>query len=279
MTAPENTSTVYVQSEPLADGTYVTAVHYGADRSRILDRQTAMAYVADIFTAAVRAEHDAAVIRQLLGLGLDLETAAQAIADLRADRPALDDTVTVPFRLVLGVSAKTGNGFLHVHLNGVKIGQWDPRDARDHAVNVLTVLAAVDLDAAYRRYLIGTVGIDAARAGNVIADLATHLTAAVREGNAAPQATSMIPVCVPADLAVHVVRDDARLSEDSPLYCLPCPVCGHPMGAPPDPDPIALVAVGIPPDSRKPAGWTTGGAVAVHASCAGPKGWRPAPRG
>lgn len=267
MTAPENTSTVYVQSEPLADGTYVTAVHYGADRSRILDRQTAMAYVVDIFTAAVRAEHDAAVIRQLLGLGLDLETAARAIAE------------TVPFRLVPGVSAKTGNGFLHVHLNGVNIGQWDPHDARDHAVNVLTVLAAVDLDAAYRRYLIGTVGIDAARAGNVIADLATHLTAAVHEGKAAPQATSMIPVCVPADLAVHVVRDDAQLSADNPLYCLPCPVCGHPMGAPPDPEPIALVAVGIPPDSRKPAGWTTGGAVAVHASCAGPKGWRPAPRG
>jgi hypothetical protein len=30
-----------------------------------------------------------------------------------------------------------------------------------------------------------------------------------------------------------------------------------------------LVFAGIEPDDRKPAGWTTGAAVAVHASCAG----------
>ncbi|MFC6081001.1 hypothetical protein [Sphaerisporangium aureirubrum] len=32
--------------------------------------------------------------------------------------------------------------------------------------------------------------------------------------------------------------------------------------------PVALVAVGVDPDDRKPAGWTTGGAVAVHTACA-----------
>lgn len=32
---------------------------------------------------------------------------------------------------------------------------------------------------------------------------------------------------------------------------------------------VVLLFAGIEPEDRKPGGWTTGGAVAVHAACAG----------
>ena len=75
----------------------------------------------------------------------------------------------------------------------------------------------------------------------------------------------MIPVRVPADLTVHTVGGVRTLTEKHALYETPCPVCGYLLEG----YPITLVAVGIPHDERKPAGWTTGGAVAVHAECAG----------
>lgn len=177
---PEDPGTIWVQSDLLPDGTYVTAIHYDSDQSRVLDHETGLHYAATIHAAATRAQHDAAVIRQLTSMGLALDVAAREIARLRADRPPLDDAATAPLRLVPGVSGRTGRAFLSIKVNGQQVGQWDPDDARDHAANVLTVLAAADLDAAYRRYLIGTIGIDAARAANVVGDLATHLKVADR---------------------------------------------------------------------------------------------------
>lgn len=76
----------------------------------------------------------------------------------------------------------------------------------------------------------------------------------------------MIPVRVPANLSPHIVRDDFQLSEGHPLYGDPCPVCDEAMGY--DGLAVALVAVGIMPIDRKPSGYTTGGAVAVHTQCA-----------
>lgn len=166
---------IWVQSDLLPDGTYVAAIHHDDDSSRVLDRQTGLAYAAEIFTAATYSEYDAAVIRQLTAAGVSLQAAARTIGDLRADRPPLDYAVTAPLRLVPGVAAKTGRGFLRVVINGQQVGQWTPDDARDHASNVLTVLAAVDLDAAYRRHLIGPLGLEVARAENVITDLGHHI--------------------------------------------------------------------------------------------------------
>jgi hypothetical protein len=80
----------------------------------------------------------------------------------------------------------------------------------------------------------------------------------------------VIPVRLPADFTPHIVRDDCLLDPDHPLYGQPCPVCTDPLGV--DQLPVALVAVGVAPDRRKPSGWTSGAAVAVHTACA-----RPAP--
>lgn len=163
---------IWVQSDLLPDGTYVTAVHYTADHSRILTRQEGLAYVDQVLTAAVWAQHDAAVVRQLLSMDIALTAAAASIADLRADRPPLDPKITAPLTLTPGVAGRNRQGFLIVEVAGLRIGQWTPGDARDHALNVLEVIHAVDLDAAYRRYLIGNIALDAQRASAVIHGLA-----------------------------------------------------------------------------------------------------------
>lgn len=77
---------------------------------------------------------------------------------------------------------------------------------------------------------------------------------------------SIIPVRVPAT-ARPVLASERRMSirPDHPLYDSPCPVCDHPLGE----MVTVLVLAGIEPGDRKPTGWTTGAAVAVHALCAG----------
>ncbi|WP_137991234.1 hypothetical protein [Streptomyces vilmorinianum] len=75
----------------------------------------------------------------------------------------------------------------------------------------------------------------------------------------------IIPVRVHADAQVHTVGGIRELQPDHPLYSEHCPVCDFLLGT----QPITLVFVGIEPEDRKDTGWTTGGAVAVHAACAG----------
>ena len=76
----------------------------------------------------------------------------------------------------------------------------------------------------------------------------------------------MIPVRVPA-LMEPVLASPRRftIAADHPLAAGFCPVCDGPLTG----QPVVLVFVGIAPEDRKPAGFTTGGAVAVHAACTG----------
>lgn len=75
----------------------------------------------------------------------------------------------------------------------------------------------------------------------------------------------MIPVRVPADAPIHTVGGIRTLDPDHALALTRCPVCDGWLSN----NPITLVLVGILPEDRKESGWTTGGAVAVHAACAG----------
>ena len=79
----------------------------------------------------------------------------------------------------------------------------------------------------------------------------------------------MIPVRVAADTKV-VLASPRRFAahRGHPLDGYPCPVCGGPLGE----QVTVLVFAGIAPEDRKDAGYTTGGAVAVHAGCAGVPG-------
>jgi hypothetical protein len=76
----------------------------------------------------------------------------------------------------------------------------------------------------------------------------------------------IIPVRVPAD-AKPVLASERRMAMQPghPLYGYPCPVCDRDLGG----EVTVLVFAGIDPEDRKPSGWATGEAVAVHAACAG----------
>lgn len=73
----------------------------------------------------------------------------------------------------------------------------------------------------------------------------------------------MIPVRIPADL-MPVLAGERRWPAANGW----CPVCNDSLA---NGRPVVLVFCGIDPEDRKegPNRWTTGGAVAVHAQCAG----------
>jgi hypothetical protein len=167
--------TVWIKTTPALDGSgYVVTLEADDDTARVLTPTEALAYAAGVLAAASRCEYDAAVIRQMTrALKLPVATAAQVITDLRADRPPLDPSATAPMWLEPGVN-KDLDGFLVISINGKKVGQWNATDARGHALAVIESIAVADLDSAYVRVLVGSVGIDKARALQVVDDLGNH---------------------------------------------------------------------------------------------------------
>ncbi len=164
------TTTITVLSDLAPDGTYIATVHLGDDTARTLNRDQAIAWASTVLAVAAQAEHDALVLRQLTDVGIRPHLAVSCIADLRADRPPLDRAATEPLRLTPGVNPR-GEPFIAVSVDGAELGQWECQDARSHAQGVLEVMATVDLDAAYFRYLTGVLRVDAGRARNIVGSL------------------------------------------------------------------------------------------------------------
>jgi hypothetical protein len=164
---------IWVISDVAPDGTYVTTVQAGDDLAVTLDRQRALAYAVALYTAVGYAEYDAAVLKQLTTLGVGERMAARCVADLRADRAPVDDAATAPLRFVPLVTAAREPA-LFVEVNRRRISQWTPADGRQHAGHVLDIVAAVDLDAAYLRFLRGPVALDDDRARAVVGTLGEH---------------------------------------------------------------------------------------------------------
>ena len=78
----------------------------------------------------------------------------------------------------------------------------------------------------------------------------------------------VIPVRVPA--GAKPTLGSERVIDLNPTHPIalsetPCPACDGPLAG----TKVVLVFVGIAPEDRKESGWTTGGAVTVHATCAG----------
>jgi hypothetical protein len=164
---------IWVISDVHPDGSYRTTIQFDQDTVLPLGAGHARRYAAAVVRYAAYAEHDAAVVRQMHGkLGLPLAEAAAVVAELRQQRagePPANDTA--PLALEPGVSGRTGNAFLVVRVKGKVISQWTPDDARQHAVHVLDVLAGVDLDTAYYRYLHTNVGLGEPQARAAVGDL------------------------------------------------------------------------------------------------------------
>ena len=165
---------VWIKTDPTPDGTgYVVTLEVGQDTARILTPDEAMAHAAGVLAAAHRAEYDAAVLAQLTKLGIERESVAMLIRQLRDDRPPLDPAATHPLTLEPCVNA-AGKPFITVASPGREQGQWTTEDARSHAIAVLECVAVADLDAAYLRALTGLIGIDRSRARRVVEDLVNH---------------------------------------------------------------------------------------------------------
>lgn len=167
----DDTSTVWIRSEIAADGAYIVSLECG-DRVAPLAPDAAMRHASQVLAAATTAEYDAAVFLQMhKRLAVTVRDAAGLLQDLRSDRPPLVFDAQPFLRLEPGVSSTTHKAFLSVFLDDRRVGQWTVPDAEGHAVAVLNAIAVADLDAGYRRLLIGVIGIDEGRAHAAVEDV------------------------------------------------------------------------------------------------------------
>lgn len=165
---------LWVISDCAPDGTYVTTIQAGQDLALTLSREQAIAYAMTAIAASAYAEYDAALLAQLIARGMGRLLAASAVRDLRADRPPPDTRTTEPFEFLPVVAAGSLKPCVRVHLRQTPICEWTPDETREHAMNVLIVAVGVDLDAAYRRYLVGQIGLTDNRARAVVNHLIRH---------------------------------------------------------------------------------------------------------
>jgi hypothetical protein len=170
---------VWVLSETAPDGTYVCAVHATDDSAFILDRKQATRYVLTVMTACAYAEYDAAMYRQLSAVkGLSDRDVVQMIAAVRQDRALLNDGFTFPLRFAPIFGWRSKQPLVHVflkgHGEGMPLTEWTPGEARGHAMHVLNALVVADVDAVYRRHLVGSIGVSDAQARQMVDRLALH---------------------------------------------------------------------------------------------------------
>ena len=167
---------VWIRTLPDLDGVYRCVVEIDDDISHPINRDTAPTYTRAILQAVSRAEYDAAVIRQL-GPKTNQQAAAQLVAGMRGERPPI--AWPSPLQLEPGVSAFTGDAFLHVRVGSRTVGQWTIPDAREHATAVMEAVEVADLDGGYLRAL-RSIDVDEPRARTVVDDLANHRQATQR---------------------------------------------------------------------------------------------------
>lgn len=162
-------------------GTYMLTIEYDADNVLALNRDSLLSYVATMTDALMRARYSEGVRRQLLDVlaksaGLPITAASDQYAvvtvnELRQEWPEL--ATFPPYEIRPCVSAE-GRISVQVWRGDDVIAQLAPHNVHEHVVHALSVYAAADLDASYRRMLVGSIGLDPARASQVVDDLANY---------------------------------------------------------------------------------------------------------
>lgn len=181
---------VWVSSKFTPDGTYILAIEFSLDVALPLNTDQARAYSAEVLRATVIAQYDAAILRQLTEtLHATTKDAALAVRMLRDDRPELDKTALGPLCITPSVSAITGKPYLACTVavprgrtgpydrDGQRRWHWTIAEGRQHARHVLEESNLIDLDLAYRRWLIAHCDVDEAHALHVVRDLGTFFAA------------------------------------------------------------------------------------------------------
>lgn len=172
MTDDQAEATLWVRSDIAADGTYILTVEYGADVTFALDDEAAVRYARYVLAVVARVEYDAAVIDQLASTGVEKVAALQSIRDLRADRAPLVSEWPISFDGM--VASKTMLPQVTIVVGGKPVGQVGTGAAVEHAVNVLECHPVAELDAAYRRWLVGMVGLPDSKARAAVEGIAAH---------------------------------------------------------------------------------------------------------
>lgn len=149
MTAPDLIP-LAVSTDRLPDDSYAAVISIGSDLSWTLSAPRARRYAAAVIDAATAAEHDAATYGALTCKGIPIDLVMEVIARARAFREG-GGRWTDPLLITPGIQAVDPHGpFLHaMHRDRPNLAwQWTPEDARQHAGQVLQVVAAAELDSA-----------------------------------------------------------------------------------------------------------------------------------
>lgn len=163
---------VWIRTVPTKPGSYGIVLDLDDDHAQHLTPNQAHAHALAVLRSVQITEHDAKVYGQLAAL-TDTATAAGLVLALREDRAPLSDRdqSTLPFHLEPGITIQ-GKPFLRFLVAGKAIGQWSLDQAREHAIGVLEAVVAAQLDTAYHRALVDSVGLDAPAAERAVDALA-----------------------------------------------------------------------------------------------------------
>jgi hypothetical protein len=170
----EDPGTVWITTEIGPDEKTYSVVLNWEDTSTTISFDRAVKYAQEVLRAAHRAAYDAAVVRELTAVdGIEQQAVAELIADMRQDRPPLNEEASRPLSFVPGVN-KELNPFLRLSIDGKEVGQWDYKDAVEHAVTMLGLVAVAELDTLYFQGLQRLVGLPPEVAANMVSDLANY---------------------------------------------------------------------------------------------------------
>jgi hypothetical protein len=176
--AAQPAGSLWVSSRLGPDGRYACHISLGgSDQAWTFDEQRALRYARAVLRVAGAAEHDAAVLRELVALGVDAEAAAEWLAvDLRPRRRPFDHAGTRPLRFspivaVDGLRPIVQLSWPDPALPGDRAAQLDAAAAAQHALSVLEVAVAAELDDALLAMLQETLNLSRLRAQAVVDDL------------------------------------------------------------------------------------------------------------
>lgn len=169
----EQMGQVWVRTGQTAFGVYTCEINYTPDHALILLPDQVHAYAQALLRALVCAEYDAAIVKQFNnGARLGIESAAFAVLELRKSRPEINHAALGPLVVEPIVTSRTKMPELNVTLKGTRTSwAWKPAEVVAHIQQVHEASLVADLDAKYRAFLIGTVGLGADEAERAVADL------------------------------------------------------------------------------------------------------------
>lgn len=158
---------------------YVVLLEASEGTTRKLTPQMALGYAGALYAAVARAQHMAAIMRQMTEkLGLSREDARETVLALHDDLPPIGRSATMPMFFHPAVGIEDGKTVPVVVTGLVKEnkarGYWTIEQAKEHALAVLDAVEAANLDSAYYQMLRGKVDLDENRARHAVADLANY---------------------------------------------------------------------------------------------------------